>query len=154
MALTTSAPAEAMLPSQEEVRLAQESSRTLSTMLETKGEGLRLSLAGQQNNEIELPATAVRLLVDILRNMAQGNAITLMPIHAELTTQQAADLLNVSRKYLIDELLEKREIPYRKVGTHRRILFKDLMAYKQANRAKRLAAIDEMVENDQALGLY
>jgi len=154
MALTTSAPAEAMLPSQEEVRLAQESSRTLSTMLETKGEGLRLSLAGQKNNEIELPTTAVRLLVDILRNMAQGNAITLMPIHAELTTQQAADLLNVSRKYLIDELLEKREIPYRKVGTHRRILFKDLMAYKQANRAKRLAAIDEMVENDQALGLY
>jgi excisionase family DNA binding protein len=153
MALATIAHAEPMLPSEEEVHLAQESSRMLSTMLDTTGEGLRLSL-GSQKMEVELPASAVRLLVDILSNMAEGNAITLIAIHAELTTQQAADLLNVSRKFLIDVLLEKSVIPYRKVGTHRRILFQDLMTYKQDNRVKRVAAIDEMVENDQALSLY
>lgn len=144
---------EPILPSDKDILLAQESSRSLSAVLSTSTDGLRLTVAGQ-NIEIILPEAAVRLMVDVLTNMAEGNAVTLIPIHAELTTQQAADLLNVSRKFLIDELLDKNIIPYRKVGTHRRIPFQDLMAYKHENRAKRLAAIDEMVENDQAMGLY
>jgi excisionase family DNA binding protein len=125
-------------------------------MLGNSGEGLRLGLLGLvgQDTEIVLPPSAARLLVDLLSNMAEGNGVSLIPVRAELTTQQAADLLNVSRKFLIDELLNGGALPYRKVGTHRRIPLRDLLNYKQDNRAKRLAAIDEMVENDQSIGLY
>jgi excisionase family DNA binding protein len=100
-----------------------------------------------------LPASAVRLLVDILTNMSEGNAITLIPVHAELTTQQAADMLNVYRKFLIDELLEKGVIPCRKVGTHRRIPLEALTHYQQENKAKRRQVLSELAALDQELGL-
>jgi excisionase family DNA binding protein len=72
----------------------------------------------------------------------------------ELTTQQASEILNVSRKYLIDELLEGGVIPFRKVGAHRRILFKDLMAYKQESSFQRKEALDQLTELSQEIGLY
>ena len=84
--------------------------------------------------------------------MAKGNAVTLIPVHAELTTQQAAQTLNVSRPFLIEQL-EKGVIPYRKVGTHRRVMFKDLMEYKQTMDHNRLYALGELSAIDQELGL-
>jgi excisionase family DNA binding protein len=92
---------------------------------------LCLELEGGQRTSVPLPAAVLGLLQQILVQMAQGNAVTLLPVHAELTTQQAADLLNVSRPFLI-ERLEQGEIPFRKVGTHRRIRLADLMAHKYA----------------------
>jgi excisionase family DNA binding protein len=94
----------------------------------------------------------VRLLVDVLTEMAKGNLVTLMPVHAELSTQQAADFLNVSRPFLI-KLLEEGKIPYRKVGTHRRMLFFDVMAYKQQVDKQRLKTLEELAAQAQELDM-
>jgi excisionase family DNA binding protein len=100
---------------------------------------------------IVIPPPACRLLADILAKMGKGNAVTLIPMHAELTTQKAADLLNVSRPYFID-VLEKGAIPFRKVGSQRRVLFRDLMTFKQKTDRARLRALAELSALDQEFG--
>ena len=84
--------------------------------------------------------------------MIQGNAVILLPLHAELTSQQAADLLNVSRPFLI-ERLNQGEIPFRKVGIHRSIRLHALMAYQQAIDQQRFTALDELSAQAQVLGM-
>lgn len=139
------------LPSEDEASLARKTSRILARRKTKKP--LRARLLDSPNADtIELPPPAVRLLIDILEQMARGNTVTLIPVHAELTTQEAADLLNVSRPYLV-QLLESGAIAYRKVGTHRRIRFENLMAYKRQNTADREAVLDELAAYDQELGL-
>ena len=139
---------EPVSPTADETALARESSRQLAPFLRQK-----LSVHIPDSDEtIVLPATAVRLLVDLLSAMAEGNAVTLIPIHAELTTQQAADLLGVSRPFLVKQL-EKGQIAFRKVGTHRRILFNDLMKYKREVDGRRLEALDELTAQAQELDM-
>lgn len=141
-------------PSPDDTQLAEESSRRLTKILGT-GKKRVVRFRIQQDDEPEetvaIPLPAFRLLAEILTEMARGNAVTLIPVHAELTTQQAADLLNVSRPYLV-QLLEKGTIPFRKVGSHRRVLFQDLMAYKQKTDQARLKALEELSALDQELG--
>lgn len=105
------------------------------------------------NDVVTIPTAALRMLNEILVQMAEGNTVTIIPIHAELTTQEAADLMNVSRPYLIEQL-EHGKIPFHKVGAHRRIRFKDLMEYKKVVDAQREKAMDEMASDAQELGLY
>jgi excisionase family DNA binding protein len=142
---------EAVAPTEAETELAKDSGRTLSRY---QKRNLRVSIAagGQREESIELPASAVRLLVRILNEMAAGNAVTLTPVHAELTTQEAAEMLNVSRPYLVN-LLETGEIPFRKVGTHRRVMFKDLMGYKRRIDAAREKTLGELAEQAQKLNM-
>ena len=135
-------------PSQDDVRLAKASSRRLAPFLHRS---LKVTL-GETDEQVELPAAAVRLLVELLAAMAEGKAVTLIPIHAELTTQQAADLLGVSRPFLIKQL-EDDVIPYRRVGTHRRVLFSDLMKYKHEIDEKRINALDELTQQAHELDM-
>jgi excisionase family DNA binding protein len=138
---------ETVSPSPEDALLAQESSRRLTKLMAVGKPRTALNLRIQPDNAPEetlsIPASAFRLLNDILTQMAQGNAVTLIPIHAELTTQQAADILNVSRPFLV-ERLERNVIPHRKVGKHRRILLKDLMDYKKLMDRNRLEALEQL----------
>lgn len=145
---------EPVAPTPDDTRLAQESSRLLAKLREKTSGNVRLRIQSENEPEetVAIPRSAFRLLADILTEMAKGNAVTLIPIHAELTTQQAADLINVSRPFLIEQL-EKGTIPYRKVGKHRRVLFQDLMAYKQTMDRNRLKALDELANQAQELGM-
>ena len=111
--------AETIIPTADEAILALESSRRLARFMATRQKTplqLRIQPEDAPEETVSIPASAFRLLNDILTQMAQGNAVTLIPVHAELTTQQAADILNVSRPFLIEQL-EKNAIPFRKVGT-------------------------------------
>jgi len=135
-------------PTEQESNLAKITSHRLAPYI---NKDLTLNIEGN-GTAIQLPAMVVQLLVQLLTELAQGNAVTFMPIHAELTTQQAADLLGVSRPFLVKQL-DEDIIPYRKIGTHRRILFRDLMQYKREIDAKRLSTLDELAAQAQELDL-
>lgn len=150
---------ETIAPTAADTELARESSRQLARFLSKHPDGSHLHnlrLCVQADNEPEevivIPMSAFRLLTDILTQMARGKAVTLMPVQTELTTQQAANILNVSRPFLIG-LIDNGKIPYRKVGTHRRIRFDDLMAYKQDIDQKRLQTIEELTREAQELDM-
>src|SRR4051812_26028542 len=141
---------EVVTPSKRDAALAKEVGEKLAAHPRGK---LRLELeTGSSTEELVLPPAALRLLVRALAEMGEGNAVTLTPVHAELTTQQAADLLNVSRPHLV-KLLDEGNIPSRKVGTHRRVKLEDLLAYKQEFLARRQAALSELAALSQGLGL-
>ena len=144
---------EPVAPTETEVLLARETSRLLAGHVKGKRDlRIRIIEESETGEIIVLPSSAVRLLIDILTEMSQGNAVTLIPIHAELTTQQAADLLNVSRPHLVS-LLDAGKIPHRKVGTHRRVMFEDLMAYKKKIDKDRERVLDELAKEAQELDM-
>jgi len=147
-------PTEPITPSEADAVVARESARLLAPQL-AKANGtmqLRVVEPDGASEAVTIPTAAFRLLVVILAEMASGNAVRLIPHHAELTTQEAAELLNVSRPYLV-RLLDDGRIPFHRVGTHRRVLFKDVMTYRAEHRRSRRAALDELTRLDQELGL-
>lgn len=141
------------IPDAHESSLAQESSRQLANFAGEEGDvQLRVVREGDEQPTVTLPASAFQLLRRILSELASGNAVTVVPHHAELTTQQAADALNVSRPYLV-KLLEEGEIPFHRVGTHRRVRFDDVRAYKRRIDEQRRETLDELAALSQELDL-
>lgn len=102
--------------------------------------------------KIALPASAIELLQQILAELANGNAVTVAPKHSYVTTQQAADMLNVSRPFLVG-LLDDRAIPFKRVGNRRRIRLDDVLAYKRRDDVHREALLDELTAEAEDLGL-
>jgi excisionase family DNA binding protein len=139
-------------PTEQESAVARNSGQLLARYAR-EDQPLTLRVADAEHEEpIELPAGAVALLMDILEAMAAGRGITIIPEDAELTTVEAADILHVSRPFLI-KLLEEGKIPYRKVGKHRRIRMDDVMKYKVADDEARRAILDQLVADAQELGM-
>ncbi len=144
-----------MLPTEAESQLATETNRRLVTYLNAKHDlQVRIVDEKKQSEEtLTIPASAARLLSNILTEMAQGNGVRLRPIHPELTTDEAAEILNVSLPFLIG-LLDEGKIPSRKVGIHRRVLLTDLMDYKRKSDERCHQALDELTALTEEMGLY
>lgn len=138
------------LPDRQEAALARDSAAALSRLLRERPQEDRAHVR-MNGADLVLPRHAIELLRNLLTEMAQGNAVTIMPVHAELTTQEAANILNVSRPHLV-KLLEQGDIPFYKVRTHRRIKLQDLIQYKrhrdQRSEAAMQALADQSQEND------
>ena len=135
------------LPSPKEAKQAQDALREIQPFLTAKRrDAVRLALNAKHT--VNVPSGAFELFIEILGHMANGDAVTLIPIHADLTTQQAADLLNVSRPHLV-QLLEARKIPFRLVGTHRRLRAEDVFHFKTALDAERKKVLDDLASEAQ-----
>jgi len=145
---------ETALPVEREVAAAVESQRALAAFLSTQFETQRIQIFDAKNeaHQVELPTSALRLLVDVLSELAEGNAVKVVPIHAELTTQGAADMLNVSRPHLV-KLLESGALAFHKTGKHRRIRFADLMAFKTEQDRASAQAMEALAKQAQELQL-
>jgi excisionase family DNA binding protein len=146
--------AAARVPSPKAAEQAQAAVRALSRLLKKKApRTLRIQPeGGKEHVTVTVPTEAFELFLDILAQMANGNAVSIVPVQAELTTQQAAELLNVSRPFLVG-LLEDKKIPYRTVGTHRRLMVSDILAYKDRDAAYRRKIADDLAEEAQKHGL-
>ncbi|MDY6785409.1 MAG: helix-turn-helix domain-containing protein [Cyanobacteriota bacterium] len=143
-----------IIPKESDIELYRQTQSVLASRLKTNRQTHRFKIAEEDGNEqaIVIPADALQFVADILSQMAQGNAIALIPVRAELTIQEAADILNVSRPFVV-KLIESGEIPCRKVGKHCRIRFADLMEYKQQSYIKQMQALDELAAQAQELNM-
>ncbi len=138
--------------------LAREAAARLADLLESETEDrsvLRLTAEGvSEAVPMLVPVEVLRLFAGVLKQLAEGNAITIVPYDKELTTQQAADILNVSRPYLVKQLLDRGEIRFHRVGNRRRIRFQDLMTYRKRDHERRERIAEELTREAEGLGLY
>lgn len=137
-----------------DIRTAQAGLQTLVSGKNRKSarKSVRLVFGAENPAEVDLPPQAVEALTEVLEHLAHGREVTVSAQPVEYSTQQAAEYLRVSRPFLVG-LLEKGEIPFRKVGTHRRVLFADLQFYKEKIDAQRLKTLEELAAQAQELGL-
>jgi excisionase family DNA binding protein len=148
---------ETIMPTDQDAQVAREFRAAFTPLALQDGTAHLHFHDNDREADFILPSSVVRLLIGVIKEMSKGNGVSITPIQSEMTTQQAADYLMVSRPYLIDELLEKGKIPYRKVGNRRRIRSEDLMRYRQAEEAetaRREKVMLELIAETERLGLY
>jgi excisionase family DNA binding protein len=145
------------LESKEDVELAKAAQRCIISALD-HSRALNIAIVEDGVDRLEdspllkLPPKVLRLFADMLGSLAQGKAVAIMPKELDITTQEAAMFLNVSRPYLI-RLLEDGKMPYHKVGSHRRIRFEDVVKYKEDRRKVSQDALQELIDQAQDLGM-
>ena len=132
----------------EETRALKEIERLLAQNRPAKA-----SLVGPDGTRLDLPAPLYTALRQIIPYLLRGDAVSLVPVHQQLTTQQAADFLNMSRPHLV-KLLSEGVLPYTRVGSHRRLYFRDVVEYRRRRDAERRSALDAMVALSDELGIY
>lgn len=139
-----------LLPTRKDSEQAQEAIHALSKISRRKSSRtIRVQPeGGKEELSVSVPREAFELFLDILAQMANGNAVSIVPVHAELTTQQAADMLNVSRPFLV-KLLDEGKIPFRLVGTHRRVKVADIVTYKEKDATYRMNVLDDWTAEAQ-----
>jgi excisionase family DNA binding protein len=144
------------IPDDEMTASAAEAAAKLAFYLRehpTQSGRVTLCVPDAPDTTVTVPAEAFRLFIDLLDRLSQGSAVTIAPVDAQLTTQQAAELLNVSRPHLV-KLLERGEIPFKKVGTHRRVLLRDVLDYQRRDDARRIKVLRDLTHEAEDLGLY
>ncbi|MFU8861634.1 MAG: helix-turn-helix domain-containing protein [Cyclonatronaceae bacterium] len=142
------------LPSREDQQIAQENVKKLSKITgkhKKSAKAIEIEVSGG-HELVKIPVSAFRFLNTIVKHMAQGRAVSIIPSDAEVTTQQAADMLNVSRPHVV-KLVEKGDLPFHKVGSHRRIKLKDLEKYRARMEKKRGEALTELTRISQEMDL-
>ncbi|HBN8359255.1 TPA: helix-turn-helix domain-containing protein [Pseudomonas aeruginosa] len=142
------------IPTEKEMAAAIESLNALAPLLSARTEIQQVTLIGEGGERVSLrvPTSALRLLGQTLGEIAVGHAVRAVPVRAELTSQEAADLLDVSRPYLI-KLLDQGEMPHTKAGRHRRVKLTDLLSYKERRDAANYAALEAVAAQAQKLGI-
>lgn len=140
-------------PTKEEQRTALESYDALASSLDQLRSEFPEIEIEETEEKIRIPVGALKLLARILKEISQGNPISIVPIATEITTQAAAELLGCSRPHVV-KLLEEGKIPFTKVGKHRRIRYEDLAAYKKEMKSIQRQRIQELMELDEDSGLY
>ena len=141
---------ESSLPNPKEMKLAECIGKELSSLIHLKKQS-KIDIVfrkGRKEVALSFPLKALHLLMKIMEQMSLGNTVTLVPLHAQLTTQEAANLLNVSRPFIV-RLLKEGKIPFIKVGSHRRIQFEDLMSYKKNMLAESEKVMEELARLGQ-----
>jgi len=144
-----------LLPSTEDTALALRARRSLLELSKGIGSKLAAPLYGQfliddKTIKVEIPIVAIQVLIEVMQQIAQGKSISIIPANAELTTQQAADFLNVSRPYFV-KLIEEGHLPFRKVGTRRRVQFKDLVEFKRQDLVRQTKSANELATISQEI---
>ncbi|WP_143870008.1 helix-turn-helix domain-containing protein [Catenovulum sediminis] len=140
------------LPTSDEIDVAKRSSRTLAKYASVDRVQMSIRGSNGEGEQFVLPGHVMQILLDVLSEISNGNAISLIPHNQEVSTQEAANILNVSRPFLI-KLLEGGNIPFHKIGTHRRVKLQDILTYKQQIDEKRNQALDELSELSQSEGM-
>lgn len=140
-------------PSKEEQLTALKSYRVLASSIDQlRNDNPEIEIE-ETEEKIRIPISALRLLADILKQISQGNPISIVPIATEMTTQAAAELLGCSRPHVV-RLLEEGKIPFTKVGRHRRIKYEDIVRFKNDMKSKQRKRIQKLMELDEESGLY
>lgn len=140
---------EPLVPTEKEMLMARESRRQIGSMKFGRKEAIGMEIEGKS---VLVPVAAFHLFLEAISGMAEGKAVAMVPVDEEISPQEAAELLNVSRPYAA-KLFDEGAIPSRRVGTHRRAFTKDVLAYKQREKEARLKVLDELAAEGQRLNM-